>query len=377
MIEVFSNSLGDEEIRAVEDVFSSKWLGKGKQCEEFEKEFASHLQVPRVLLTNNCTAAIYIALQALGIGIGDEVIVSTINFVGCVNAVIDVGANPVFADVDASTLNIVPNEIERLKTRRTKAAILLHYGGHPCDMDEIRTVCGDDIAIIEDSANSVSSSYKGVMCGTIGDAGVFSFDAMKMLVMADGGALYLKDRNLVRRAQAYRYLGLSQETVSGIDTMKEKKSRWWEYDLETTSGRFISNDVLAVIGRVQLKKLSGFIERRKQIWKYYQQEVSNVPGIICPPEPLPDTMSSYYLYWIQLPTGRDELAQYLSENGIYTTFRYYPLHLVKYLGSGCRLPVAEHVNEITLNLPLHQNLTDNDVEKIIDLVKQYYKRHAW
>ena len=375
MIQVFSNSLGPEELEAVANVFPTRWIGKGKQCDAFEREFAEHLGLPRVLLTNSCTSAISIAVGVLGIGPGDEVIVSTVNFVACASAVIGVGAVPIFADVDPRTLNIAPSEIERLKTRRTKAVFLLHYGGHPSPMDDIRAACGNNIAIIEDSANAVSSSYKGEMCGTLGAAGVFSFDAVKILVMGDGGALVLKDDDAFDRAKSYRSLGLSPQSPSGFQTMlKNSRQRWWEYDLDAVSGKFISNDVLAAIGRVQLKKLPEFIARRRQIWNHYQSELAEVAHLTCPPDPLPDTTSSYYLYWIQLPAGRDELATYLVENDVYTTFRYYPLHLVKYFGAECRLPVSEQISETILNLPLHQNLTDDQVQKIVDLTKRFLRK---
>jgi dTDP-4-amino-4,6-dideoxygalactose transaminase len=372
MIPIFSNTLGDEELEAVSNAFKTRWVGKGKQCDAFERAFAQHLQVPRVLLLNNCTAAIYAGLWALGIGPGDEVIISTVNFVATAGAVIDVGATPVFADVDPRTLNILPSEIERLTTKRTRAVFLLHYGGHPCPMDGIRAACRDGLLILEDSANSVSSLYKGRMCGTLGSAGFWSFDAMKILVMVDGGALYLHDDEAFDRAKVYRYLGLVPKTTSGMDAMGEKQTRWWEYELAATSGRFISNDVLAAIGQVQLKKLPEFIARRKQVWEYYQSELAGVAGLVCPPEPLPDTTGSYYLYWIQVPKGRDELAVHLAENSVYTTFRYFPLHLVKYYDTKCRLPNAERINETTLNLPLHQNLSDGDVQKIVDLVRQFF-----
>ena len=372
MIQVFSNSLGREELEAVADVFASRWVGKGKHCDEFEREFAETLRVPRVLLTNSCTSAINIAVGVLGIGPGDEVIVSTVNFVACASAVIRAGAVPIFADVDPRTLNIAPSEIERLKTPRTKAVFLLHYGGHACPMDDIRAACGNRIAIIEDSATAVSSSYKGERCGTLGAAGVFSFDAMKILVMGDGGALVLEDDDAVERATSHRYLGLSQQSRSGLETMSKKnRQRWWEYDLSTVSGRSISNDVLAAIGRVQLKKLPQFIARREQIWNHYQSELAEVAHLTCPPEPLPDTTSSYYLYWIQLRTRRDDLATYLAKNDVYTTFRYYPLHLVKYFRAECSLPVSEEVSETTLNLPLHQNLSDDDVQKVVDVTKRF------
>ena len=375
MIHLFSNSLGREELDAVAGVFSSQWVGKGKQCDAFETEFARSLATPRVLLTNSATSAIQIAIRVLGIGPGDEVIVTTVTFVACATAVLEAGAVPVFADVDRQTLNIDPAEIERLKTPRTKAVFVLHYGGHPCPMDDIRAACGDDIAIIEDSANAVCSLYKGEMCGTLGEAGIFSFDAMKILVMTDGGALVLKEEEAFMRAKTYRYLGLAAGSKSGIESMANTPERWWEYDLDAHSGRHISNDVLAAIGRVQLRKLPDFIARRTVIWDAYQSELADVPEVTRPPEPLPDTTSSYYLYWIQLADQRDRLAAYLSEHGVYSTFRYYPLHLVKYLaGHHAYLPVATQVSETTLNLPLHQNLTDDEVQKIIDLIRRFVKR---
>ncbi len=373
MIQIFSNSLGDEELAAIKQVFDSKWLGKGPHCDSFEKELGEHFNSNQVLLTNCCTSAIYISLKALGIGSGDEVIISSANFVGVANAVVDSGATPIFADVDPKYFNILPSEIERLKTPKTKAVFILHYGGHPAPMDEIQAACGKDIFLLEDSANSVSSVYKGKSCGTIGAAGVFSFDAMKTLVMGDGGALIVKDSEAFTRAKAHRYLGFSQSTTSGAEAMKGGLKRWWEYELETTAGRYISNDIMASIGRIQLKKLPSFISKRKEIWARFQTALKAIPGLELPPEPLKDTSSSYYLYWVKVPGKRDALAGYLKDKGIYATFRYYPLHLVKRYGQNVKLRNSEDMNESTLNLPLHQNLTEQDINLIIDSVKSFFK----
>lgn len=374
MIQVYSNSLGDEELEAVAAVFRSKWLGMGKECQALEAELGALWGTDKALLLNNCSAALFIALKALGVGRGDEVIIATVNFLACVNAVLDVGAVPVYADVDPGTLNILPSEIERLKTPRTKAAYILHYGGHPADFDGIRAACGPGIAIIEDSANSVHSTYKGKACGTLGDAGTFSFDAMKTLVMGDGGALVVKDEEVFRRAKSLRYLGFRDKTRSGVDSLKEGSSRWWEFDIDLPSGRFVSNDILAAVGRVQLRKLPGFLARRKQAWDFYQRGLAGVPGLRVPPEPMPGCTSSYYIYWIRLDGDRDALARFLADKGIYTTFRYFPLHLVPRYAAKVRLPNAEALNETVLNLPLHQNLTDSDLEHIVACVKEFQAR---
>jgi len=372
MIQIFSNTLGVAELAAVERAFASRWLGKGCECDAFEKEFLAYRGgVGEMLLTNTCTSAIYIALRALGIGPGDEVIVPTIHFVAAANAVLDMGARVVFADVDPHTLNLLPGEITRLRTPKTKAVFLLHYGGHPADMDALHAEA-DGLLIIEDAANAPASLYHGQACGTLGDVGVWSFDAMKILVMIDGGALWLKDEESAKRATMYRYLGLLPQTTSGVDAQKAGAGRWWQFDLGITSGRFISNDVSAAIGRIQLQKLPGFIARRKEIWEVYQSGLAGVGDLILPPEPLPDCTSSYYLYWIQT-ARRDELAAYLGERGIYTTFRYYPLHLVKFYESRAHLPNAEFVGSTTLCLPIHQNLTDDDVAHVVEAVREFFE----
>ena len=383
MIPVFSNTLGKEELAAVERVFASRWLGRGKECAAFEQEFARYLRTDKVLLTNCATSALYLAVRALGIGAGDEVIIPTINFVACASAVIEAGATPVFADVDKRTLNILPSEIDRLRTEHTRAVMVLHYGGHPAPMAHLRERA-DDLFFIEDAANAVASTYAGHACGTLGDAGVWSFDSMKELVMADGGALWLGDEEARARAESLRYLGLANSTKSGMDSAAGAVSRWWEYEVDEPSGRFISNDVLAAIGRVQLKRLSGFIARRKVIWETYQEQLPSYfhhevyfehyghPHLTLPPEPLEGCTSSYYLYWIQTDR-RDELAKYLYENGVYTTFRYYPLHRVKRFASGQILPIAERVNDTTLNLPIHQNLSAFQQERIITLIRRFFE----
>lgn len=371
MISIFSNTLGEQELAAVQRVLASRWLGRGEECNAFEQELAEYIGVHQVMLFNSCTSAIFVGLRALGIGPGDEVIISTINFVACASAIIHLGAKAVFADVDPYTLNLLPSEIRRLRNVNTKAVILLHYGGHPSPMEEILREAVR-LLVIEDSANSIYSIYHGRPCGGFGDMAIWSFDAMKELVMGDGGALYLLDPLAAERADSYRYLGLAPKVSSGMDSLREKKERWWEYEVVATSGRFIANDVLAAMGRIQLRKLPGFIHRRKEIWERYQAELVTVNGgLRIPPDPLPGCESSYYLYWIQ--TGRrDELARHLVENGVYCTFRYFPLHLVKYFNAGCTLPNAEYANEVTLNLPLHQNLSDADVSKIIGLVRDFY-----
>jgi aminotransferase len=373
MIEIFSNSLGEEELKAIRRVFQSRWIGFSDESRLFEKEFGEKIGENKVLAVSSCTAALFMTMRILDIGPGDEVIVPTINFIGVPNAVVHAGAKPVFADVDKKYLNILPSEIDRLRNKNTKAVFLLHYGGHPCDMDEVRKHC-DALFILEDSANSVMSRYKARNCGTLGDIGCFSFDAMKILSMGDGGAIAVKDERLFSRAMEVRYLGIKNRQ-SGIDALKEKKKRWWEIELASAENRYLTNDILCAIGRVQLRKLGSFIKRRKEVWLTYQKAFRDLRLIETPPEPLAETESSYYLYWVKVKNNlRDRLAAYLVKNDIYCTFRYYPLHLIKQYGSKGKLQNAEELDREALNLPLHQNLSDKDVEKIVRVVRSFFKR---
>ena len=367
MIPIFSNSLGAEEAEAVGKVFASRWLGRGKECAAFEVEFAAHLGTADelVLLCNSCTASLHVALRALGIGPGDEVIVPTVHFVAAATLPLELGATLVLADVNRRTLNVEPAEIARRLTKRTKAVLLLHYGGHPCDVDAIRAVVGPGVAIVEDAANAVASRSHGRACGTLGDAGVWSFDAMKILVMGDGGALWLRDAEPLARAQSLRYLGLREATASGTDAQRSGQERWWEFEVGEPSGRFISNDVAAAVGRIQLRRLEGFIARRRAIWETYQRELLGT-GLLLPPEPAGGCTTSYYLYWVQT-ARRDALAARLREAGIYATYRYYPLHRALHLGGA--YPGADMAADTTLNLPLHQNLTDEDLGHIINTIR--------
>ncbi|MBU2249535.1 MAG: DegT/DnrJ/EryC1/StrS family aminotransferase [Gammaproteobacteria bacterium] len=376
MIQVFSNSLGENELQGVARAFESRWVGKGPEHDALERELAAFWRVANpahVLLFNCATSAIYVALRTLGIGPGDEVIIPSVHFVACAGAVLERRATPVFADVDAHTLNVLPSEVERLrrKTRGVRAVIVNHYGGHPCDLEAVRDALPPGAFLIEDAANAVASTYHGIACGTVGDVGVWSFDAMKELVMGDGGALFCASLPNAERARRLRYLGLLEATTSGAAAAGAGRDRWWAYDVVEPSGRFISNDILAAIGRVQLQRLPGFIARRREVWEFYQKHLAGVGDLRLPLEPPAGCTTSYYLYWIQT-ARRDDLARHLLERGIYTTFRYYPLHLVQRFGGGERLPSAERAAAVTLNLPLHQNLSEGDLWQIVAAVKEFY-----
>lgn len=368
MINVFQPSLGEQELAAVKEVFDSNWVGKGKKTDQFEQDFANYIGADRDLVRSisNCTEGLFQAMKLLNIKAGDEVILPTISFVGAANAIVACGASPIFCDVDSKSLNATADTIRPHITSRTKAIILLHYGGVPCEMDGILELKRKHaFYLIEDSACSVASSYRGQACGTFGDVGVWSFDAMKVLVTGTGGMVYCRTPEMVKQLDKEIYFGLTSE--SGISSPLQ--SRWWEFDVTTPGRRAIINDITAAIGVVQLKKLERMVESRRIIHDTYNREL--VDGSVALPLVIPDHIkSTYYFYWVQTQR-RDELATFLRECGIYTTFRYYPLHRVPFYRTGSEFPGADLAADTTLCLPIHPSLSWYDVAKVITMIKEF------
>jgi aminotransferase len=368
MINVFQPSLGQEEAESVQKVFASNWVGRGKITETFETLFAAHIGVPRQLVRSItcCTEGLFQAIEAMELNPGDEVILPSISFVGAGNAVAASGARPIFCDVDPRSLNATADHIEQKISPKTKAVLLTHYGGLPAEMDPILELLREkNLFLIEDSACSVSSRYKGKSCGTFGDFGVWSFDAMKILVTGDGGMIYTKTEALAKVMEHKTYLGL--ETNSGITSSKD---RWWEFDISSFGRRAILNDITSSIGLVQLKKLKGFIDRRRAIHKFYDRELAVIPWLQIPPEVPNYSESSYYFYWVQTDE-RDRFAMHLKKEGIYTTFRYYPLHKVKKYECDTPLANSELAAQTTLCIPLHQSLSDSDINHIVEAIRSF------
>ena len=376
MINVFQPELGKEELRAIKKVFESNWLGKGKITEQFEKEFSGYQGVNnnQIKSISCCTEGLFQSMELLEIGNGDEVILPSISFIAAGSAILKSGAKPIFCDVNKYTLNPSAEHIAAKITSRTKAVIILHYGGLPAPMDDImELVSSKNIFLIEDSACSVASTYKNKACGTFGDIGIWSFDAMKILVTGDGGMMYFKDEETAKRAEHFLYLGLMSK--SGLEKTDSVDKKWWEYDITYPGRRAIMNDITAALGLEQLNKLSTFIAKRRQVHNRYNEELKDLDYLSLPPE-IPDhCKSSYYFYWIQTKEHkqRDRLAIYLKNKDIYSTFRYYPLHRVKYFGSDVVLPNTETAADTTLCIPMHQSLTNEDIDKIIDSIRSFKK----
>ncbi|MFE9456829.1 DegT/DnrJ/EryC1/StrS family aminotransferase [Streptomyces californicus] len=407
MINVFQPSLGEAELRAVAEVFADNWLGHGPRTAAFEAEFAAHLGVPadRVVFLASATAGLYLTTELLGLGPGDEVVMPSISFVSAASAVASTGARPVFCDVDPDTLNPTAEQVARALTDRTRAVLVLHYGGGPGDVARIAELCESrGVPLVEDTACAVASRVGPRACGTFGSFSVWSFDAMKVLSTGDGGMLYAADPAVAERARRLAYHGLAQssglsaaqnaadggldatgDSPDGPGTESESPgtaaggpvpqpgtagarvpSRWWDLDVRDFGRRVIGNDLTAAIGRVQLRRLEAIVDRRREVAAAYDRLLSPLAGVRLPPPLPPDHTTSYYFYWVRLdPRIRDAVASDLLERDVYTTFRYPPLHRVPAYGHHePPLPHTESAAETTLLLPLHQGLSDADVATV-------------
>jgi len=376
MINVFQPTVGNDELAAIRYAFESNWLGRGPMCEILEESLAGYWGVDAgsVLLFNSCTSAIYVMMRALGIGPGDEVILPTIHFVGAMNAVIDCGATPVLADVDARTLMLEPDAIAHLWNEKTRAVFVLQYGGNAYNYSGLEDLYFPGSYLLEDVACAPASMYGNRSAGTLADAAVWSFDAMKIMTMGDGGALWLNDPGILNFARELRSLGMKAGEQSGLSRRRRDGADWWEYEVTTSSGRFVSNDIAAAIGIEQLDKLPGFVGRRREIWSLYDKALEDLVGtgaLALPPLPGDACTSSYCFYWIQTE-HRDKLACYLFDRDIYTTFRYWPLHRAFKCGDDADFPGAAEAADTTLLLPCHQGLSDEDIANVCEAVKEFF-----
>lgn len=375
MIQLFSPTLGKDELLSVADSFNTGWIGKGAKVAEFEAAWARHIGVnPENVASVNCaTEGLFQVFKTLDnqstVNKWAKVIIPSIHFIGAAQAILNARFDMSFCDVDRHTLNPTLEHIQaKYNKKHTKAVCLLHYGGVAQELDAIRQWCNDKhLWLIEDAACSPATTYKGKAAGTWGHFGVWSFDAMKVMSTGDGGMIYCENPEHANELRRRLYLGMAQE--SGLSNPGE---RWWEFEVKGLGRRAVMNDIAAGIGLEQLKRLRDFCYRRATIWDYYSIGLDNLPDVDLPPKYY--GRPSYYFYWIQTPR-RDDLAKFLRANDIYVSFRYYPLHWA--YKTGDNLPNAEQAARETLLLPLHCNLTDEQVSYICEKVREFFNGSTW
>lgn len=365
MISVFGSKVGAEEMEEVRSSLENQWMGIGPKTKKFEEAFAAHLGVSHFALLDSGSNALLMAVKLLNLPAGSQVIVPSFTWISCAHAIVLSGCVPVFCDVELDTQNVSIDTVRPHLTDKTRAIMVVHYAGLPVDMDPI---LGLGLPVIEDAAHAVDSRLGDRACGTLGDIGVFSFDAVKNLAMGEGGGIAARPSELVERARLLRYCGIGK---SGFEASVSQQ-RWWEYHITDFFPKLLPNDVMASVGLAQLRKLAPLQASRRRMWQHYQDALAGIQWLIRPQDPRPQVQHSYFTYLVRVLGGRrDDLARYLYSNGIYTTLRYHPLHLNLIYGSTAKLPNCEQLNEEGLNLPLHPNLSEEDVEKIIRTVKNF------
>jgi aminotransferase len=367
MISVFGSKVGAEEIAQLTDSINNNWLGMGPKLKAFEDEFKAHGRLPDFLMVDSGSNALYMAVTLLDLPKGSEIIIPSLTWVSCAQAILLAGHKPVFCDVDEATYNVTAETIKPHLTKNTGAIMVMHYGGLPVDLDPILAL---GYPVLEDAAQAADGWYKGQLCGSVGDIGIYSFDAVKNIAAGEGGGITAKDPARMARARLLRYSGIGK---SGFEASAHGKCRWWEYNISEPFIKMNPSDIHAGIALAQLRKLGAHQQRRKQVWDTYQQEFKNIPWLTLPTEAPAENVHGYFTYAVQVADGkRDDFAHYLLDNQIYTTLRYHPLHMNPLYGQLDRkLPVCEKLNDSSLCLPLHPRLSDDDIAHIVATVKKF------
>lgn len=369
MIPVFKPCYGEEELAALKEPFETGWIGLGPRVKEFENKFAEYLGIKYALGLNSATAALHLAMKVMGVENG-EVITTPMTFISTNHAILYNNAIPVFCDIEVDTLNIDATKIEKLITEKTKAVVVMHYGGYACDMDATMDIAKKHgLKVIEDAAHAAGGEYKGRKLGTIGDVGCFSFHAVKNLATGEGGMIVVHDAEIYERLKRLRWMGITKDTWSREGTNSKQYS--WYYDVVEVGYKYNMNDIPAAIGIVQLGKLNKMNERRREISQMYTEAFSNEDWIETPTIKEYMTKPACHNYVIKAGC-RDKLNSYLKDNGISTGVHYIPNnHYEMYKKYKGKTPVCNQAWKKLLTLPLFPDLTDEQVEYIIDKIKKF------
>jgi dTDP-4-amino-4,6-dideoxygalactose transaminase len=367
-------SLGAEEEAAVLEVLRSGWLTTGPRAKEFESRFAEYRRVPHAVAVNSCTAALHVALLAMGVGPGDEVITTPMTFASTANVIVHTGATPVFCDVQPDTLNMDPLSLETSISGRTRAIIPVHFAGHPCDLVEICAIAQEHgVPVLEDAAHAVEAEYRGRTTGSIGDAGAFSFYATKNITTAEGGMLTTSDPAIAERAQILALHGISK------DAWKRYTSEGYQHwDIVAAGFKYNMTDLQAALGLAQLEKVDRFWQARKRLTERYDDGLRGLPTLTLMSR-RSYVKASYHLYVVRVATEsgveRDQfMAAIQSRNiGIGVHFRAVHLHSYyreRYGFTRGMLPVAENAGDTVLSLPLYPDMSDADVDRVVDACRE-------
>jgi dTDP-4-amino-4,6-dideoxygalactose transaminase len=374
--------IGDEEIAEVVDTLKSGWITTGPKARRFEADFSAFLGDASLhsIAVNSATAGLHLALEALGIGPGDEVITTTHTFTATAEVVRYLGADVRLVDIDPATLNIDPALIEAAITPRTKAVLPVHFGGLAADMPAILDIARrHGLRVVEDAAHALPTTCDGALVGTLGsDAAVFSFYANKTITTGEGGMLVTRDAALAKRARVMRLHGMNRDAFDRFTATVPS----WYYEVVAPGFKYNLSDIAAALGLQQLKKAQAFQRARQRLAAMYDTALAGLP-LILPPRPPADDLHAWHLYVLRLaddtPIERDRLIERLFEAGIGCSVHYIPLHLHPYWRERYALtpqmfPYSHKAYQRMLSLPLYTRMSDADVQRVADAVRAILAR---
>ena len=369
--------IGEEEIAEVVDTLRSGWVTTGPKTKRFEQDFAAFLGDPALhcMAVNSATAGLHLALEALGIGPGDEVITTTHTFTATAEVVRYLGADVVLVDIDPATLCIDVQAVEAAITPRTKAVMPVHYGGLAADMQSLLALTKKHgLKVVEDAAHALPTTSAGELVGTLGsDVTVFSFYANKTITTGEGGMVVTRDAALAQRIQVMRLHGMSRDA---FDRFTAKVPSWY-YEIVAPGFKYNLTDIAAAMGIHQLKRAHAFHQRRSQIALAYNAAFADVP-VITPPLPKAGDLHAWHLYALRLgpaaPIDRNTLIERLFAAGIGCSVHYIPLHLQpywrdRYALRPAQFPHSQHAYEQMLSLPIHTRMSEADVQRVVGAVR--------
>ncbi|WP_416760913.1 DegT/DnrJ/EryC1/StrS family aminotransferase [Roseateles sp. So40a] len=373
--------LGEEEIAEVVDTLRSGWITTGPKARRFEQAFAEFLNEPQIecVAVNSATAGLHLALEALGIGPGDEVITTTHTFTATAEVVRYMGADVKLVDIDPKTMNIALDQIEAAITPRTKAIIPVHYAGLAVDMLTLLDIARKHgLKVVEDAAHALPTTLEKELIGTMGsNATVFSFYANKTMTTGEGGMLVTRDAELAKRARVMRLHGINRDA---FDRFTAKVPSWY-YEIVAPGFKYNLTDIAAAMGLHQLKRLPAFQQRREQIAARYFEALADLP-LILPPQAPEGDVHSWHLYVLRLAdaaveagVSRDVFIERMFEQGIGCSVHYVPLHQHPYWKERYGLtpemfPESQKAYERTVTIPLYTAMTDEQVERVIAAVRR-------
>ncbi len=368
--------IGESEIDEVVASMRAAWLGTGPKVARFEELVRDYLGAEHTVAVNSCTAALHLSMLAAGIEPGDEVITTAMTFVATANAILHAGATPVLVDVDRETGLMDPAAIRAAVTPRTRAIVPVHMYGRPCDMDAIQAIADrHDLVVIEDAAHALEARYRGRKVGTIGDVTAFSFYVTKNITTGEGGMIATGDADMASRIKTLALHGIT------ADAWKRFSDEGYRhYQCVEPGFKYNMMDLQAAIGIHQLPRVDGWLQRRVEIWDRYDRAFADLPvETPAPPADEPGTVHARHLYTLLVDRDRaglerDALMQRLYEGGIGTGVHYIGVHLHPYYRETFgyapeTFPNATFISERTLSIPLSPKLTDRDVDRVIEAVR--------